>query len=93
VAPEILLGKFYNQSCDIWSLGVIMYILLSGYPPFFGNNKQEIFYKIEHCIYSLTTSDWARVSTTAKDLIRKLIEKGFHFFLNRKSYFFIKKTL
>jgi len=76
VAPEVLQGKGYAFSCDMWSLGVILYILLCGYPPFNGQTKQEIFYKIENCIYSLTTSEWSKISDQAKDLIKKLLEKN-----------------
>lgn len=46
IAPEILKKELYNEKVDIWSLGVILYIMLCGYPPFYGNKDQEIFAKI-----------------------------------------------
>lgn len=45
MAPQVLKGE-YDEKCDIWSMGVILYILLSGIPPFYGNNDLEVFQKI-----------------------------------------------
>ena len=46
VAPEILEGTPYDTQADLWSLGVIMYILLGGYPPFIEQNQRDLFRKI-----------------------------------------------
>ena len=73
MAPEILRGDEYNQSCDSWSLGVILYILLGGYPPFIENNQRDLFRKIRKGEYEFHEEYWGTVSTEAKDLISSLL--------------------
>eukprot|EP00922_Rhytidocystis_sp_ex-Travisia-forbesii_P049188 GHVS01073256.1.p1 GENE.GHVS01073256.1~~GHVS01073256.1.p1 ORF type:complete len:638 (-),score=86.27 GHVS01073256.1:710-2623(-) len=72
VAPQVLQGKYTNK-CDLWSAGVIMYILLCGYPPFHGENDAEILQKVKAGKYSFNEADWKNVSMEAKDLIRHLL--------------------
>lgn len=57
IAPEVLSGK-YNEKCDIWSIGVIVYILLSGEPPFPGESDAEIIAKVRKGKYSFTSKDF-----------------------------------
>ena len=72
IAPEVL-EKKYNEKCDLWSIGVIMYILLSGKPPFNGVNDEEIYKKILNGSYDLKNEPWDKISNEAKDLIYKLL--------------------
>jgi calcium-dependent protein kinase len=72
VAPEVLKGM-YGFECDMWSLGVIMYILLSGCLPFAGNNAPEVFEKVKSANYTFETKEWKDVSDEAKDLIKQLL--------------------
>ncbi|EGR34699.1 protein kinase domain protein [Ichthyophthirius multifiliis] len=72
VSPNIIQGK-YDRQCDNWSLGVILYILLVGYPPFNGDNKNEIFQKIQQVDYSLKGQEWDNITETAKDLVKKFL--------------------
>ena len=70
IAPEVL-EKNYNEKCDLWSCGVILYILLTGKPPF-GGSEDEIIRKIKKGIYD--ESELNNKSDESKDLIRKLLE-------------------
>jgi len=72
VAPQVLSSK-YDHMCDLWSIGVITYILLCGYPPFYGRNDHEVLAKVKKGIYTFENKDWGRVSADAKNLIRKLL--------------------
>ncbi|CEL97997.1 unnamed protein product [Vitrella brassicaformis CCMP3155] len=72
VAPQVLQGK-YDQACDLWSAGVIMYIFLCGYPPFHGDTDAEILQKVKSGKFQFQDTDWKHVSAEAKDLIRKLL--------------------
>ena len=72
MSPEIITGN-YTHLCDIWSAGVILYILLAGFPPFAGKNYHEIIDKISNQSYDLTSEPWPRISDSAKNLIKNLL--------------------
>ena len=73
VAPEILEGVAYDEKSDMWSLGVIVYILLGGYPPFIEQNQRELFRKIRKGQYEFHEEYWGSVSPEAKDFISCLL--------------------
>jgi len=73
VAPEILEGVAYGTKADMWSLGVIVYILLGGYPPFVETNQRELFRKIRRGQYEFHDEYWGSVSREAKGLISALL--------------------
>jgi len=73
VAPEVLTEDTYTNAVDMWSVGVIIYILLSGYPPFYDDAPPKIFKKITEAKYDFNDPAWEHVSDLAKDLIRKLL--------------------
>lgn len=98
MAPEVVeafIGEtsYYDKRCDLWSLGVIMYILLCGYPPFYGNCGTEcgwergencqacqelLFTSIQQGRYDFPEKEWSTISDDAKDLINGLLVKEAH---------------
>lgn len=72
IAPEVL-NKKYNEKCDIWSCGVILYIILSGQPPFNGQSDQEIMKKVRIGKFSYADPCWSNISDKAKDMINQLL--------------------
>lgn len=73
VAPQVLAGH-YNYMADVWSCGVLMYILLCGYPPFYGDSDADILAKVRLGNYSFNQADWKNISKEAKDVIRGLLK-------------------
>jgi len=68
-----VLRKEYNEKCDIWSCGVILYILLCGYPPFFSRKETEIMEKVKIGKYDFKKEEWRHVSDDAKRLINNML--------------------
>jgi calcium-dependent protein kinase len=75
VAPEVLDGN-YDAKCDVWSIGVITYCLLSGRPPFYSQNKEELFKKIKSVPVAFTHKIWENISESAIDFIQTLLAKN-----------------
>lgn len=73
VAPEIISSLGYDSKVDCWSLGVILFVMLCGYPPFYADDNNELFSLIKGSKYEFSAPDWDEVSEQAKDLIRKLL--------------------
>lgn len=74
VAPEVL-RRQYTASCDIWSIGVITYILLCGYPPFYGDSDTEIFDSVRTGRFDFPSPEWDDISDTAKDFVKQMLQK------------------
>mmetsp|Transcript_58173 Transcript_58173/g.125754 ORF Transcript_58173/g.125754 Transcript_58173/m.125754 type:complete len:713 (-) Transcript_58173:15-2153(-) len=73
MAPEVF-KKCYNQACDLWSCGVILYMMITGYLPFLGKDKETLERRICRGRYILRPPEWASISTDAMGLVQKLLE-------------------
>ncbi len=75
VAPEVLAGKGYEFYCDFWSIGVILYVLLCGYPPFYEESNEELFEKIKNADFDFPSPEWDDISDEGKEkkeMLRRL---------------------
>jgi len=73
VAPEILRGDSYGAEVDIWSMGVICYVLLAGYPPFYDEDQKRLFKKIKEGRYHFHEDYWGNTSPNAINLIQMML--------------------
>ena len=72
IAPEVLQRK-YREKADMWSVGVMLYIMICGYPPFWGSTDARIFQRIASMQYSMQGKEWLHVSAPCKSLVRSLL--------------------
>ncbi len=72
IAPEVL-RRCYDEKCDVWSCGVVLYILLGGCPPFKAENEEQLLIAIGKGEYKMQGSPWSSVSPLAKDLVKNML--------------------
>uniref|UniRef100_A0AAR2JML8 Protein kinase domain-containing protein n=1 Tax=Pygocentrus nattereri TaxID=42514 RepID=A0AAR2JML8_PYGNA len=75
VAPELLQQKTYGKEVDLWALGVISFILLCGYPPFYDENDSQLYKQIVKADFEFDSPYWDDISHSAKDFIVHLLQK------------------
>ena len=75
IAPEVI-GHNYDEKCDVWSCGIILHILLCGYPPFNGPTNNDIYSAIQHSKLLFKRENWTHISKEAIKLIKKMLEKN-----------------
>ncbi|KAL7534714.1 hypothetical protein ACHAWF_004923 [Thalassiosira exigua] len=73
VAPEILRKERYGTKCDMWSMGIIVFIMLGGYPPFYADSPRELLRQTKRGKFTFDEEYWGEISCEAKDMISSLI--------------------
>lgn len=73
MAPEMVLGENYNTQVDVWSLGVLLYSVVSGHMPFPATTQQELFTKIAVATFNFEHKEFYLVSDECKDLINRCL--------------------
>ena len=76
VAPEVLEQRGYDKSVDLWSVGVILYILLCGFPPFYAHSDAELYELIKSGEFSFPSPYWDKISDSVKGLICSLLQRN-----------------
>lgn len=76
MAPEVIERKPYTYKVDMFSLGVIAYMLLSGSKPFWGDTKKEVADKIVECEYNMDSQVWKTITQDAQDFVKALLQKS-----------------
>lgn len=74
MAPQVFKHIGYDRSCDLWSCGVILFLLCCGYPPFVGKTSKDVTAAIVRGNYTIRQDDWASISDEAKDLVRQFLK-------------------
>ncbi|KAL7522088.1 hypothetical protein ACHAWX_006773 [Stephanocyclus meneghinianus] len=74
IAPDVL-QKSYDKSCDLWSIGVIAYILFAGYPPFNGTSNKEVYNAVRNGMYYFPSEDWKHISIGARNFVMGLLQR------------------
>ena len=75
VAPEIVLQSGYSTPCDLWSVGVVMFVMLTGEPPFYNPDKFQLFNLVMKAELPKNRPYWKTMSGSAKDLLERLLTK------------------
>ena len=74
--PEIVKKQLYDSKVDVWSAGVVVFILLSGTPPFVSESKEEVFRQIKDKVHTYEGAEWSKVSSHAKNFLKLCLDKN-----------------